>query len=404
MAKPISTLCNLSISQGVFPNTCKVAKLKPIFRKGKKTDLSNYRPISLLPSVSKIIERVIHDQTNAFLSDEDILYEYESSFRGNHSTNLGLPFLTDKVLKGFGKGLLTGIILTDLQKALDTTDHEILLQKLKAIKFSETTMKWFKSYLPERIFLVNIENKLSDFGKISCGVQQGSILGPLLFLIYVNEMPQAVTSTLLLHADDSCILYQHKDLVQIEKRLSEDFENLCDWFLDNKLSIHFGEDKTKSILFASKRRAKNIRQLDIKYNDINIKQHSEVTYLGCVLDLSMSGEPMALKVINKINGKLKFLYRKNRFLSLELRRMPCNALIQPHFDYACPAWYPNFTEKTKKKIQIMQNKCIRFCLRLDKIHHIFEEDFRLINWLPTSKRVDQCINTITFKFVNNTCP
>ena len=102
-------------------------------------------------------------------------------------------------------------------------------------------------------------------------------------------MPQAVTSTLLLHADDSCILHQHKDVVQIEKRLNEDFENLCDWFVDNKLSIHFGEDKTKSILFVSKRRAKNIRQLNIKYKDINIKHHSEVTYVGCLLDETISG-------------------------------------------------------------------------------------------------------------------
>ena len=150
-------------------------------------------------------------------------------------------------------------------------------------------------------------------------------------------MPQAVTSTLLLYADDSCILYQHKDVAQIEKRLNEDFENPCNWFVDNKLSINFGEDQTKSIPFSSKRRAKNIRQLNIKYKDINIKQHSKVTYLGCVLDETMSGVPMALKVINKINGKLKFLYRKNRFLSPELRRMLCNALIQAHFDYACPA-------------------------------------------------------------------
>ena len=97
-------------------------------------------------------------------------------------------------------------------------------------------------------------------------------------------MPQVVTSTLLLYADNSCILYQHKDLVQIEKRLNEDFENICGWFVDNKLSIHFGEDKTKSILFARKRRAKNIRQINIKYKDMNIKQHSEVTYLRCVLD------------------------------------------------------------------------------------------------------------------------
>ena len=211
--------------------------------------------------MSKIIERVIHDQANSFLSDEDILHNYQSGFRGNHSTNLCLPFLTDKILKGFDEGLLTGMISIDLQKAFDTIDHEILLQKLKAINFSESTIKWFKSYLPEIIFLVNIENKLSDFGQVSCGVPQGSILEPLLFLIYVNDMAQAVTSTLLLYADYSCILYQHKDVVQIEKRLIHDFENHCDWFVDNKLSIHFGEDKTKSILFASKRRAKNILQL-----------------------------------------------------------------------------------------------------------------------------------------------
>ena len=111
---------------------------------------------------------------------------------------------------------------------------------------------------------------------------------------------------------------------------------------------------------------------------------------------------MALKVINKINGKLKFLYRKNRYLIKELRRM-LNALIQPHFDYACPAWYPNLNEKTKKKIQVMQNKCIRFCHKSDKMH-ISEEEFRLTNCLPTSKRDDQCINTITCNFVKDNCP
>ena len=104
--------------------------------------------------------------------------------------------------------------------------------------------------------MVETENKLSDFGNISCGVPQGSILGPVLFLIYVNDMPQAVKSNLLLYADDSCLMYQHKDMTKIEKILNEDFKNICDWFVDNKLSIHFGDNKTKSILFLSKRGAK----------------------------------------------------------------------------------------------------------------------------------------------------
>ena len=137
LTKPVSALCNLSISRGVFPSACKVAKLKPIFKKGKKTDPSNYRPISLLPVISKIIEKVVHDQTNAFLSDENILYNYQSGFRANHSTNLCLSFLTDKILKGFDEGLLAEMISIDLQKAVDTIDHEILVQRLKTIRFSK---------------------------------------------------------------------------------------------------------------------------------------------------------------------------------------------------------------------------------------------------------------------------
>ena len=122
------------------------------------------------------------------------------------------------------------------------------------------------------------------------------------------------------------------------------------------------------------------------------------------MDETMSREPMALKVINKINGKLKFLYRKNSFLTPGLRRMLCNALIQPHFDYACSAWYPNLNAKLERKLQIMQNKCIRFCLKLDKMHHISEEDFKTINWLPVDQRVQQSLNVTVFKYVNNACP
>ena len=135
---------------------------------------------------------------------------FQSGFRANHSTNLCLAHLTEKILKVFDEGLLTGMIFIDLQKAFDIINHEVLLQKLKAIRFSEQSIHWCRSYLCDWIFLVKTENKLSDFGKISRGVPQGSLLGPLLFLIYVNDMPQAAKSNLLLHADDSCLMYQHK--------------------------------------------------------------------------------------------------------------------------------------------------------------------------------------------------
>ena len=216
-------------------------------------------------------------------------------------------------------------------------------------------------------------------------------------------MSQAVKCNLFLYADDTCLFCQHKDINKIQKQLNKEFENIWDWFVDNKLSIHFGDDKTKSLLFASKFKIKKVRKLNIKYKNIQIKQHSKVKYLGCMLDETMSRETMALSVINKINNKLKFLYRKNRFLTPTLRRLLCNALIQPHFDYACSVWYPNLIKKLKNRIQTSQNKCIRFCLQLDKTTHISHKEFETVNWLPVTERFNQCINSIAFKYVNGQC-
>ena len=170
---------------------------------------------------------------------------------------------------------------------------------------------------------------------------------------------------LLVYADDTCLIFQHKDNTEIETALNKNFSMLCDWFADNKLSIHFGEDKTKSILFGSKHKIKKSKPLNIQYNDIKIKQYSKVTYLGCIFDETLSGESMAIHVINKINSRLRFLYRQNRFLNFPLRRLLCNAMIQPFFDYACNAWYPNINKKLKMRLQAAQNKCIRFCLKLN---------------------------------------
>ena len=125
--------------------------------------------------------------------------------------------------------------------------------------------------------------------------------------------------------------------------------------------VQFGEDKTKSILFASKFKRKNIKNLNIEYGDIQIKQHSKVKYSGCLLEETMFREAMTLNFINKISNKLKFLYRKNSFLTSAPRRLLCNVLTQPHFNYACSAWYSSLTKKLKHRIQTSQNKCIRFC-------------------------------------------
>ena len=181
----------------------------------------------------------------------------------------------------------------------------------------------------------------------------------MLFLSYVNNMPQAVDCDLFLYADDTCFLFQHKDLQWIKEELTKNFSNISVWFVDNKSSIYFGKDKTKSILFSTKNRKSIIGTLDINNGDVKIKQYSKVTYLGSELDKNLSGEAMLLKVMNKINGRLKFLYRKNRYLTPCLKQLLCNALIQPHFDYTWSTWYPNLNKKFKSKLKVVQNRCIR---------------------------------------------
>ena len=273
------------------------------------------------------------------------------------------------------------------------------------MNFPCETISWFKSYLSNRTFLVNVESSFSEPADLKCGVPQGSILGPLLFLLYINDLPQSVNDCdIRLYADDTCISYTHKIVKTIEDKLNNDFNTLCDWFVDNKLSIHFGEDKTKTILFSPKNLRKRAEPIVIKRHDVTLKQFSIVEYLGCLLDETLSGQEMALKVLKKTNGKLRFLYRQGKYLNSRLRRMLCNTLIQPHFDFACSAWYPNLTKGLKKKLQISQNKCIRFCLFLGNREGIRYKHFAKINWLPVADRVYQFIAASVYKFFNKLAP
>ena len=145
-----------------FPSAAfKLAKVKPIFKKGRKTIVSNYRPISLLPILSKVIEKVVHEQTTKFLNDNNIFYKYQSGFRNNHSTDLFPSFFNDKILKGFDSKVYTGMILIDLQKTFDTINHKILLYKPLPIGFSKNTISWYESYLAERHFTVEVANRVS---------------------------------------------------------------------------------------------------------------------------------------------------------------------------------------------------------------------------------------------------
>ena len=174
-------------------------------------------------------------------------------------------------------------------------------------------------------------------------------------------MPMALKCNLFLYANDTCLVSQSKNDKDAEKQLNEDFPNKFDWFLNNKLSNHFGEDKIKFILFASKRKIKTLQKLETIYNNIRIKQHSRVTYLGCILQETVSGESVTHKITSKVNVvRLKFLHRTNKYLTLYLRRLLCNALRQPHFNYVNSAWYSNLSKKLKAKFKLHKTNAFVF--------------------------------------------
>lgn len=398
----ITFIINLSITQGHFPREFKLAKVTPLYKKGSKLEPGNYRPVSILCSISKVIEKVIFDQIDSYLSSHNLLYEFQSGFRKSHSTDSCLLYLNDFIRQEVDSGKYCGMVMLDLQKAFDTVNHNILLYKLGALGFSSTSLKWVGSYLGSREQVTDVNGTLSSSLPLRCGVPQGSILGPLFFLVYVNDMKSACDCNLFLFADDSALLVSHKEKEQVEKILSNELQNVSTWLADNKLSLHLG--KTESILFGSNAKLKKSPGFNIVVNNISVENKEEVTYLGCILDNKLSSESMALKTISKINQKVKFLARLYSFLDKSTLLILAGALIQCHFDYACTSWYTGITKALKNKLQTSQNKLIRLLLALHPRTHLLPAHFSSLKWLRVEERVKQIKLCLVHKIMQNAVP
>ena len=246
------------------------------------------------------------------------------------------------------------MVLLDLQKAFDTVDHPTLLMKLASIGVNAFSRQWFSSYLQGRQQLVDVGGTLSPPLPISCGVPQGSILGPLLFLIYVNDMKSAVTTKLLLYADDSAILVSGKSVLDIQTQLSVELEAVHSWLVDNKLSLHLG--KTEAIIFGSRQKLCKESKLKVTCNGQEIESKTSVKYLGIDLDQKLNGEKTAKEIIQKCNAKLKFLFRYSKLMDERSRKQLASALILCRFDYACSVWYECLTEYYKTNCKFVKIK------------------------------------------------
>ena len=223
IVKPLTSILNLSLSTGIVPDKLKIAKVIPIYKKSNVDVFSNYRPVSLLPCFSKILERLVFDRCTDYIDANGILNDKQFGFRPKHSTYMAIAQLVDKINTAVEKHETTIGIFLDLSKAFDTIDHNILLYKLEYYGFRGVVLEWFKNYLNNRKQYVFHNNCKSDLKDIVCGVPQGSILGPLLFILYVNDIIH--TSNVLdfiLFADDTTILYSHKDISSKTNTINEE--------------------------------------------------------------------------------------------------------------------------------------------------------------------------------------
>ena len=339
IAKPLTAILNLSIQSSSYPNALKKAKVTPIFKKGSKADINNYRPISVLPIINSIFERHISNCLVDYLESNNLLYNHQSGFRRLHSCQTALTKIVDNWLNAINNSETVGTVFLDLTKAFDLVNHKLLIQKLAAYKFSSSTQSWFQSYLTNRSQQVNISGKLSDPQHIAAGVPQGSVLGPLLFLIYINDLPLSIQTCILdLFADDATLSCSDPSILNLTNCLNEDLKNFQDWCIRNDMVVNV--PKTKAMFIASRNAANRILEnnQDLKLSDETIHITTNEKLLGVHIDNTLSWTAQVESTIKKCSSLLHLLNRIKCYLPVPTRKLFFISYILPHMDYCCTVW------------------------------------------------------------------
>ena len=333
---PLLHIYQLSFQNGIFPDELKLAKVVPIFKKEDESKLTNYRPISLLSVFSKILERLMANRLVDFIEKYSILSEEQFGFRKGRSTYMAVINFLKKVQSSIeNKEHCIGIYI-DLSKAFDTVNHEILLDKLRHYGIRGTVHSWFKSYLSNRKQFTCYNDNSSDLCTINCGVPQGSILGPILFILYINDIIQS--SDILnftIFADDTNILASHKDVNTLTTTMNHELIHLDDWLRANRLSLNL--EKTKCMFFHnSKIKINNQPRLYIRNHKIDCVRHTN--FLGLIIDETLTWREHIKHIKLKISRVTGILYKVRDKLNFNALKSIYYSLVQSNINYCLLIW------------------------------------------------------------------
>ena len=359
IALPLTVLINQSLMTSIFPSKFKVAKIMPLLKKPNIFKVDNFRPISLLPCISKILEKCVFKQLNEYFEKHKLLYNSQYGYRQGHSTESACMELIDKLHQQLDNSKRPLCIFIDLSKAFDTLNHVILLSKLKYYGLDENAISWFKSYLSDRKQYVEIENVKSSIKDIQTGVPQGSTLGPLLFIIYMNDI--SLSSNLLksiLFADDTTLntvlsLFPADNGISTSFLINRELEKITEWLRANKLSLN--TKKTKYMLFRySQTPKRNIPKLDLVMDGKAIEKTDSFNFLGITIAETLSWNLQIEKVSLKMVKIIGVMNRIKNFVSSDILLKIYNSLILSHLHYGILCW--GFS---RNKLFRLQKKAIR---------------------------------------------
>ena len=352
---PLKLALNQSFAEGKFPDLLKIAKVCPVFKKGERHFCENYRPISLLSNLSKIFERAMHTRLYNFLEEFNAFYDLQYGFRKNRSTDHALLSIVEEIRYNLDKGLFSCGVFVDLEKAFDTVNHENLLAKLDHYGVRSVANDWFRSYLSNRKQLVDLGSGSSSLKNVTCGVPQGSILGPLLFILYINDMRHALKFSVVHHfADDTNLLYSHKNQKTLRKNVNYDLSLLFEWLCANRLSLNV--KKTEFIIFRPPRSYLKDR-VTLTLNRCKIFESTKVKYLGIILDSRLSWKHHIFELSKKLSRSVGMLYKmKNLGCDHKILLSLYFSLFQSHLSYGLVAWG---SSTYSKNLFLIQKKAIR---------------------------------------------